>query len=73
MKKKTVFWCCKGTMDFRWIQILATNLPTLDLFADPRNMIDPENSVKKLVKILPELDYNDILKKVKSKRTANMQ
>ena len=49
-------------------EILATNLPTLDLFADPRNMIDPENSVKKLVKILPELDYNDILKKVKSKR-----
>lgn len=47
-------------------EILATNLPTLDLYADPSRMIDPENSVKKLVKILPDLKYDDVIKKVKS-------
>ncbi len=49
-------------------EILATNLPTVDLYADPRYMVYPEESVKKLVKILPDLNYNDIIKKVKSNR-----
>ena len=49
-------------------EILAINLPTLDLYADPRNMIDPETSVKKLIKILPDLDYDDVIKKVKSNK-----
>ncbi len=47
---------------------LAVNLPTFDLYVEPHNVIYPENSAKQLVKILPHLDYNDVLQKLKSKK-----
>ncbi len=47
-------------------EILATNLPNWDLYADPQHIIDPENSANKIIKILPDLKYDDIIKKIKS-------
>ena len=49
-------------------EVLATNLPTLDLYMDPSDMVNPENSVSELVKILPDLKYDDVIKKAKSDR-----
>ncbi len=37
-------------------QILAISLPTVDLFADPRQVIDPTADARKLKAVLPEID-----------------
>ena len=37
-------------------RILATNLRTYSLYAQPPIMVDPENSARELVKIFPDLD-----------------
>lgn len=47
---------------------LAVNLPTFDLYVEPHNVIYPEKSALELIKILPHLDYNDLIKKLKSNR-----
>ena len=39
--------------------ILATNLPTIALYARPQVMIRPQLAVKKLIKIFPDLDAQD--------------
>ena len=38
--------------------ILATNLPTIALYARPQVMIRPQLAVKKLIKIFPDLNAN---------------
>ena len=47
-------------------EVLATNLPNWDLYVDPQHIIDPENSANKIIKILPDLKYEDVIKKIKS-------
>src|SRR6185437_7219727 len=37
-------------------QILAISLPTAELFADPRQVIDPAAVVAKIRQVLPDLD-----------------
>ncbi|MGA9869505.1 MAG: penicillin-binding protein 2 [Acetobacteraceae bacterium] len=37
-------------------KILAISLPTVDLFADPRQVIDPAADARKLKSVLPDLD-----------------
>lgn len=49
-------------------EILAVNHPTFDLYVKPNNIIYPENSAMALVKILKNLKYDDVLKKLKSKK-----
>lgn len=39
-------------------QILAISLPTVSVFADPRQIIDPLDAAKKLKQVLPRLDLN---------------
>jgi cell division protein FtsI (penicillin-binding protein 3) len=39
-------------------QILAISLPTVSVFADPRQIIDPVEAAKKLKQVLPRLDYD---------------
>lgn len=39
-------------------QILAISLPTVAVFADPRQIIDPVDAAKKLKSVLPRLDYD---------------
>lgn len=43
-------------------RILATNLQTHSLYAHPRDMLDPANAAKKLARIFPELDEEELLK-----------
>ena len=49
-------------------ELLAINLPTLDLYVEPTKIIYPERTAEELVKILPDLKYDDVLAKIKSNK-----
>ena len=49
--------------------IIATSLPTVNLYAIPKSVFNPEMAVKKLTEVLPDLDYQTILQRVKSSRS----
>ena len=44
--------------------IIATSLPTVNLFANPKKILNPKTAAVKLNRILPELRYEDILSKL---------
>ena len=46
--------------------LLASSLATASLHADPKLIINPVEATRKLVSVLPGLDYNDTLAKLKS-------
>jgi len=46
--------------------ILATSLPSASLFADPREIMNAAEAAAKLVKVLPDLTYSEILAKLDS-------
>jgi len=45
-------------------QILAISLPTVAVFADPRQIIDPVQAAKKLKQVLPRLDLDMAIKRL---------
>lgn len=47
--------------------VLATSLPTVNLYANPKKVIEVEDSAKRLAAILPDMLYEDILAKLNSK------
>lgn len=47
--------------------ILATSLPTVNLYATPKKVLNAKKAAKDLVKILPELGYENVLKKLTAK------
>ena len=47
--------------------ILATSLPTASLYADPKDIVDPEEVAKELTKVFPEMNSDELLSKLKSK------
>lgn len=49
-------------------RLLATNFETHALYAQPRQLVDPENSADKLVQIFPDLDKERLLKDFTGKR-----
>lgn len=49
--------------------LLAVNLPGASLYANPRKIIDPEESLKKLLLIIPDLDATKILADLKSNKS----
>lgn len=46
---------------------LAINIQTYSLFTIPKNMDNPKSEYKKLAKIIPELSYDSIIKKVSNR------
>jgi cell division protein FtsI (penicillin-binding protein 3) len=46
--------------------IVATNLPTVNLFADAQKVSDARAATGKLLKILPELKFDDVLRRLSS-------
>jgi cell division protein FtsI (penicillin-binding protein 3) len=48
--------------------LLATSLSTASLFANPRLVLDPEQAALKLATALPDIDVEDIEKKLRSDR-----
>lgn len=50
-------------------RILATNFETHSLYAQPRQMVDPEGAADALVRIFPDLDRDRLLRDFTGKRT----
>lgn len=48
--------------------LLATNLPTVNLYADTQKIIDPQNAAAQLVQALPHLNYQTTLGRLASGR-----
>ncbi|MBT0956231.1 penicillin-binding protein 2 [Alphaproteobacteria bacterium KMM 3653] len=49
-------------------RVLATNLQTHSLYAQPQNMVDPEGVVDELLKIFPDLERERLIKDFTGKR-----
>ncbi|MFN3076909.1 MAG: peptidoglycan D,D-transpeptidase FtsI family protein, partial [Alphaproteobacteria bacterium] len=49
--------------------VLATSLPTVNLYADPRGIENPETVAKQVVKALPDLPYAEVLTKLSSDKS----
>jgi len=47
--------------------VLATNLPTVSLYADPKIFIDAKDAAQKLISVLPDLDQDEVYKKLTGK------
>ncbi len=52
----------------RYGELLATNIPTEHLYANATEILYPEETAKKLVKLFPALSYSTIVKKLKSNK-----
>tara|TARA_B100000676_G_scaffold251501_1_gene256535 strand:+ start:483 stop:2246 length:1764 start_codon:yes stop_codon:yes gene_type:complete len=48
--------------------LLATNLPTASLYAEPRRVLDAEETAQRLAQILPDLDVADLAQDLDSDR-----
>jgi cell division protein FtsI (penicillin-binding protein 3) len=49
-------------------QIIATDIKTPSLFAEPRKIIDVDEAVELLTAVLPDLDANEVRERLSSKR-----
>lgn len=49
--------------------IIATSLPTVNLYANPRKILNPKNAAARLSAILPDIRYEDILAKFERRNT----
>jgi len=47
-------------------QLLATDLRTMSLYAEPRRIVDADEAVEKLATVIPNLDWSDTHKKLQS-------
>ncbi len=47
--------------------IIATSLPTVNLYATPKKVLNPKKAAKELVKVLPDLKYESVLHKLTSR------
>lgn len=48
--------------------VLATNLPTVNLYADGRRILDPREATDSLLAVLPGLDRDEVLERLSSGR-----
>lgn len=49
-------------------QLLATNLKTVTLYADARDILDADDAARALMSVFPEFDYRDLKTKLSSSR-----
>ena len=47
-------------------EVLATDIKTSSLFAEPRRIVDADEATEKLASVLPDLDYEQTYRKLKS-------
>lgn len=47
-------------------EVMATDIITASLFAEPRNIVDPDEAIEQLVTVLPDLDYEQTYRRLKS-------
>ncbi|TIN01829.1 MAG: penicillin-binding protein 2, partial [Mesorhizobium sp.] len=46
-------------------EVLATDIKTASLFAEPRRIVDADEAIEKLATVLPEIDYEQTYHKLK--------
>lgn len=49
-------------------EVMATDIATASLFADARYVIDPAETARQLVSVLPDLDQQEVTEKLESRR-----
>ncbi len=49
--------------------VLATSLPTVNLYADPREVLDAKAAAKKLIGVLSDMETSEVLQKLESGRS----
>ncbi|MPZ30977.1 MAG: penicillin-binding protein 2 [Rhodospirillales bacterium] len=49
--------------------VLATSVPVMSAFVNPRLLIDPQDAAKKIVSALPDLKYDDVRAKLEEDKT----
>lgn len=49
--------------------LLAVNIPAASLYANPLRVVDVDNSIKKLLTVIPNLDKKELYKKLTSKKS----
>ncbi|MBZ9732563.1 penicillin-binding protein 2 [Mesorhizobium sp. CA18] len=47
-------------------EVLATDIKTASLFAEPRRIVDADEAIERLSTVLPEIDYEQTYRKLKS-------
>ncbi|HET7413839.1 MAG TPA: penicillin-binding protein 2 [Pararhizobium sp.] len=47
-------------------RVLATDIRTVSLFAEPRKIVDPDDAVEKLLTVLPDLDRREVYRRLTS-------
>ncbi|MGN6306676.1 MAG: peptidoglycan D,D-transpeptidase FtsI family protein [Mesorhizobium sp.] len=47
-------------------EVLATDIKTASLYAEPRHIVDADEAIEKLATVLPEIDYEQTYHKLKS-------
>ncbi len=47
-------------------ELLATDIKTASLYAEPRHIVDADEAIEKLSTVLPEIDYEQTYRKLKS-------
>lgn len=55
----------RGEITDRNGELLAANLVTWSLYADPKMVIDPEKTAARLVRLFPELDRRELMERLK--------
>ena len=49
--------------------VLATSVPVMSAFVNPRLLIDPQDAARKIVSALPDLKYQEVLDKLDGEKT----
>ncbi|PHP67597.1 cell division protein [Zhengella mangrovi] len=47
-------------------QVMATDITTASLYAEPRNIVDADEAIEQLATVLPDLDYEQTYRRLKS-------
>jgi cell division protein FtsI (penicillin-binding protein 3) len=47
-------------------EVLATDIKTFSLYAEPRRIVDADEAIEKLATVLPDIDYEQAYRKLKS-------
>ncbi|WP_373320247.1 peptidoglycan D,D-transpeptidase FtsI family protein [Gluconacetobacter sacchari] len=49
-------------------QVLAISLPVAQVYANPQEMIDPQDTARKLLTVLPKLDQAELIRRLSTKK-----
>ena len=53
-------------------EVLATDIKTASLFAEPRRIVDADEAIEKLSTVLPEIDYEQTYHKLEERRRLRL-